>query len=138
MEKLVLRKHITLRISVRFCSAIFHMKWIQIKSENDLNEIMRLSESTAVLVFKHSTRCSISSMALSRLERNWDESLPFPIFFLDLLSYRILSNKIADLFKVTHQSPQVLIIKNKQALYSASHSDIQYNDVLDVLNNSKN
>ena len=114
------------------------MNWTQIKTEDDLNEISRLSETTAVLIFKHSTRCSISSMALSRLERKWDVSLNYPVFFLDLLSYRNLSARIEELFHVVHQSPQVLIIRHNQSVYDASHSQIQYEDILERIKQNEN
>lgn len=87
------------------------------------------------LIFKHSTRCSISRMALKRVES--DEQLsenPVDYYYLDLLKHRDLSNEIAKAFSVEHQSPQVLIIQNGKCVYSATHSAIQAEEILEHLN----
>ena len=109
------------------------MQWVLLKTAEDLDRAIELSASTevdAVLLFKHSTRCSISQMALSRLERQWDETVfRVPVFYLDLLNHRDISNAIAQRTNVTHQSPQVLLIRNGQCFYHASHSEISAGDI---------
>ena len=75
------------------------------------------------MVFKHSTRCSISIMVLNRFEREWNNT-SVNSYFLDLLNYRDVSNQIATIFEVEHQSPQVLLIKNGTCVYHASHNAI--------------
>lgn len=104
------------------------MKWIELTTQAQLEQLQQESKEKTVLIFKHSTTCSISKTALSRLERNWNEQeLPHVMpYFLDLLSFRPLSNSIAASFDVEHQSPQVLIIKNGQSVYDTSHLDIDY------------
>ncbi|MBL7884392.1 MAG: bacillithiol system redox-active protein YtxJ [Bacteroidia bacterium] len=114
------------------------MNWLRLENNNQLTEIIKNSFDTSikgVLLFKHSTRCSISSMALSRLERNWNfNTTEFPAYYLDLLNYRTISNSIADTFKVEHASPQLLIIKNGECIYNASHSEISVSDVEKLFN----
>ena len=109
------------------------MDWLNLSAESQLEEIKQKSfdpSVVGVLLFKHSIRCSISSMSLNRLERNWHFSnKTFPAFHLDLLKYPSVSSKIAELFNVQHESPQVLIIKNGKCIYTASHSDINSNDI---------
>jgi bacillithiol system protein YtxJ len=105
------------------------MNWKKLETETALAEIKALSENQPIVIFKHSTRCPVSSMALDRLERNWDQEemqsvLPY---FLDLIAYRNISNKIADIFGVVHESPQVLLIENGKCIYNASHMGISYN-----------
>lgn len=105
---------------------------------NDLNEISQLdfiveqSNSQPVLIFKHSTRCSISSMAKSRLEREWDDDSLIKPYYLDLISFRNISDEIAHRFNVFHQSPQTLLIKEGKCIYDASHSMIS----ADAINNA--
>jgi len=103
------------------------MNWIVLTSESQLKDIIADVEHPAV-IFKHSTRCSISSTALSRLERAWNEAdvAPLQAYYLDLLAYRSVSNKIADTFNVTHQSPQLLLIHEGKCVYNASHLEISY------------
>jgi bacillithiol system protein YtxJ len=104
------------------------MDWIKIDSEEKLAEAHEFSKNAPVLLFKHSTTCSISKTALSRLERNWKsaEVADTRAYYLDLLSFRSISNAIASHFEVEHQSPQVLIIKDGKSVYDRSHFDIEY------------
>ena len=99
------------------------MNWNTITSDSDLQKILELSKSQPVLIFKHSTRCSISSLELNRFERNWNNFGVEP-FYLDLLKYRQLSYTIAEIFEVEHQSPQLLLISENKCLEHASHNAI--------------
>lgn len=111
------------------------MQWQELNDINQLNELVSNSFDQPVLIFKHSTRCSISSMALDRLERAWQPSEMEALspWFLDLIAHRDISNKVAELFKVEHQSPQVLLIKNGDVTYHTSHMGIGYGQVKDAL-----
>lgn len=107
------------------------MSWHFIESEADLEKAIELSNSSnlGVVIFKHSTRCSISAMAKSRLDTSWDFDEELPRFYLDLISYREISNIIAERFDVQHESPQILIIKNGVCVYNASHMSISVNSL---------
>ncbi len=104
------------------------MKWTPLTSIEQLNIIREASSKVPQVIFKHSTRCSISSMALHRLER---ESAPenAEFYFLDLLQYRSVSNEVANLFQVHHESPQVLIIKNGTCIYDESQYGISMQEI---------
>ncbi|WP_266203838.1 bacillithiol system redox-active protein YtxJ [Pontibacter kalidii] len=102
------------------------MNWHPLTNLEQLDEIMDESKSTPVVIFKHSTSCSISSTAKSRLERQWagaglDHVKPY---YLDLLSYRPVSNEVAEMLQVTHQSPQLLLVQDGVCTYDASHLGI--------------
>ena len=85
------------------------MNWISLKDSRQLDEILAESKTQPVIIYKHSTRCNISRSAFDRLERNWDASIgSIKGYFLDLLSNRDISNRIAELFEVEHHSPQIL------------------------------
>lgn len=101
------------------------INWHNLTSIDQLQTIKVESESQPVLIYKHSTRCGISSMVLGRLEREWTEDLSgMKSYFLDLITYREVSNAIQDVFGVYHESPQVILIKNGKAVYDASHMSI--------------
>jgi bacillithiol system protein YtxJ len=85
---------------------------------------MEISHQKPVAIFKHSTRCSISRMALKQFENEFDLEGSVMPYFLDLINYRDISNEIATRFEVYHQSPQLLLIKEGKSIYDASHSDI--------------
>jgi bacillithiol system protein YtxJ len=107
------------------------MNWNYLEHPDQLNQIIIESADTAILIFKHSTRCNISRATLDRLERNWkDAEVPdVKPYFLDLLSYRSISNSVADQFQVEHQSPQVLIIRNGKSVYDNSHYGIDFSEI---------
>jgi bacillithiol system protein YtxJ len=104
------------------------MNWNQLIEVEQLETIKEESYNYPVLILKHSTTCSISGTALNRLERNWKQEKVGELkpYYLDLLRYRPISNEIANLFKVEHQSPQVLIIQNGECVYNSSHFDISF------------
>lgn len=99
--------------------------WVSLNDLHQIEEIITDSYERTVVIFKHSTRCSISRFALNRFESDFhfskEEILPF---YLDLLSFREISNELATRFAVAHQSPQILVIKNGKAIYAASHESI--------------
>lgn len=105
------------------------MNWINLTSTNQLDELMQDSNTSPVLIFKHSTSCSISRATLDRLERNWGIEGGPKTYFLDILSHRNISNEIAEKFNVQHESPQVLIIEQGKSVYDNSHFDINYKDI---------
>ena len=73
------------------------MNWINLQSEDQLQEIVSNSNSKPQVIFKHSTRCSISSMAKNRLDKKENpDGIDF--YYLDLIRHRNISNKIADRF----------------------------------------
>lgn len=101
------------------------LDWKPLTDIGQLDEIVDLSNEKPVAIFKHSTRCSISRMALKQFENEFNLQDKIDIYFLDLLNYREISNEIANRFNVMHQSPQILLIKNGKAIYNDSHSDIE-------------
>jgi bacillithiol system protein YtxJ len=104
------------------------MNWSFITSEQQLDTIREESNTRPIVIFKHSTRCSISLMAKMRLER-----APSPadttFYCLDLLKHRAVSNKIAEDFSVYHESPQMLIIRNGECIYDESRNGISMEDI---------
>jgi len=108
------------------------MSWTSLESANQIDAIK--NNTGYSLIFKHSTRCSISMMAKRRFEMDMDK-LPadMPLYFLDLIKYRELSGKVAQDFQVHHESPQMLLIKDGECILDQSHSDISVEEALEVL-----
>lgn len=106
------------------------MHWTHLTEETQLKQLIIRSEERAQVIFKHSTRCSISNVALTRMQNSpCPENADF--YFLDLLAYRPLSNKIADVFRVHHESPQVLVIRKGECTYEESHLAISMDEIRD-------
>ena len=111
------------------------MNWNTLTEPVQLSTIRELSKATPVLIFKHSTRCSISSMSLERLLRNWkpEDSARIVPFYLDLIAFREVSQLVEETFGVPHQSPQVILIKDGKAFYDSSHFGISYPEIMKQL-----
>lgn len=104
------------------------MNWIDLNDEAQLATINEQSKNQPVMILKHSTRCSISLMAKNRLDKEVNPPNTL-CYYLDLLKFRPISNKIAELYKVPHESPQILIIKNGECTYEDSHNGINIADI---------
>lgn len=106
--------------------------WEDLNSIEQLDQLNELSVQQPVLIFKHSTRCSISFMAKSRFETNFEET-NMSIWLLDLIKHRDVSNKIAEVYGIQHESPQVLLIKDGKCIYSTSHNGIDFKRIKEEL-----
>lgn len=102
-----------------------HDQWQSLNQAGQLNAIIERSHDKPQIIFKHSTRCGISSMAKHQLEHDWDlDAELVDMYYLDLIAHRDMSNQIADLTGVTHQSPQIILIRKGKAVFDTSHHAI--------------
>ncbi|HTF80989.1 MAG TPA: bacillithiol system redox-active protein YtxJ [Cytophagales bacterium] len=108
------------------------MNWKHLEDVAQLEQIVNESENKPVMIFKHSTRCSISASALNRVERAWAEKADETLtpYFLDLLNHREISNEISSRFNIEHQSPQALVISKGKCVYDASHMNINLPEII--------
>lgn|SRR5574343_1080518 len=112
------------------------MVWQALETTEQFQQLLEESSNQPVVIFKHSTRCVISSMAKDRIERQWKEDIGLPFYYLDLLKYRDISNAIASETSVEHQSPQLLFISGGKCLYSATHGEINIPSLTDFIRQS--
>lgn len=110
--------------------------WYVLSDIKEVEEIKAGSYDKPTAIFKHSTSCGISNMAKFQLEMGWDinsEDLDF--YYLDLLSYRNISNKIAEDLGVVHQSPQLILLKEGEVVYKTSHHGVHLSGLKNALAN---
>lgn len=108
------------------------MNWQPITTIDQLEQIKSASFTRPQVIFKHSTTCSISRMALDRFERaDAPENVDF--HYLDLLNNRSISNAIAEFFQVHHESPQVILVKQGECIYDESHYGIMMDELISFL-----
>ncbi|MFN5443375.1 MAG: bacillithiol system redox-active protein YtxJ [Crocinitomicaceae bacterium] len=107
--------------------------WINLVSVQQLNQVLNENSTKTQLFFKHSTRCSISSMALKFFESDWKNPADVECYFIDLIANRDVSNEIAKFTHVEHQSPQVIVLKDKIVIYNASHQSIDAEKILNLI-----
>jgi bacillithiol system protein YtxJ len=108
---------------------VSNVNWIPLTDLGQLNEIITLSETQPVLIFKHSTTCGISRMAMKQFESQFDLNDQVVSYYLDLLTYRSISNEVAARFGVEHQSPQLLLIQDGKCVFDTSHGAIDVSDL---------
>jgi bacillithiol system protein YtxJ len=109
------------------------MDWLKLETLEQLNHLTTESAKRPQIIFKHSIHCSISGMVFHRLDKE-KTPLNADFYYLDLLNYRDISNKIAEDFHVYHESPQILIIKTGECVYNESHNAIMMDEILEYLN----
>jgi len=106
------------------------MSWITLDREEQLEEVDRRSFSKPQLIFKHSTRCPISTVIKNRLYKGvLPENIDF--YYLDLIAYRDISNAIAEKYSIAHESPQVLLVKEGKCVFNESHSAIYMDEIVE-------
>ena len=105
--------------------------WLPLTDSEQIIALAQASHTQPVLIFKHSTTCSISAAAKGKIDRQWADSglADVPIYYLDLLRFRPLSAQIAEQFGIRHESPQLLLIQAGECRYDASHMGIRLSDV---------
>jgi bacillithiol system protein YtxJ len=111
--------------------------WNAIESEEEFNRAIDSFNEKPVVIFKHSTRCGISSAANRRLSSEFDlikDDVDF--YYLDLIKYRSVSNLIADNLSVMHQSPQIILIQDKKAVFHSSHEGVSISAIHSALSQS--
>jgi bacillithiol system protein YtxJ len=112
------------------------MSWHPFSALAQWQEILNASEHVPQLLFKHSTRCSISSMVLNRFENSElfkSEAMTF--WYLDLIAYRELSNMVATETQVWHESPQCIVIDKSKVIYAESHGSIDAKTIQQLIFN---
>ncbi|MCC6818731.1 MAG: bacillithiol system redox-active protein YtxJ [Bacteroidia bacterium] len=114
------------------------MQWNELTDIQQLEGLISSSNEVPFIIFKHSTRCSISLMAKSRLERQTLDGLDLPFYYLDLLKFRPVSNAVSDILSIEHQSPQILLVSKEKCLYNASHGSIDLEELKLFLKNAQN
>jgi len=104
--------------------------WVPLTAVNQLNEIEKRSKTKTQVIYKHSTTCGISRMVLNMFNSSYDiPENSLDLYYIDLHSYREVSNETGYKFQVMHQSPQLIVIKNGNVVAHASHGAISEIDL---------
>jgi bacillithiol system protein YtxJ len=111
---------------------LYMVNWITLTDIEQLTAILENSYKKPQVLFKHSTRCSVSGVALKRMEKAGITS-DADFYFIDLVSFRKISDKIANYFDISHESPQILLIKNGECIYDESHLGITLPELSDQI-----
>jgi bacillithiol system protein YtxJ len=114
------------------------INWIPLESASQIHHILRDSASRPAIIYKHSTRCGVSGVALGRLERASHLFAAADCYFLDLIHFRHISNLVAETFSVEHESPQLIVIIDGKMVEHVSHYGIEPTRIGNYLSKSRN
>lgn len=101
------------------------MDWIRLEAPEQLQQLLKESDESDVVIYKHSTRCNISRMALDRLDRSPSTFINSRLYFIDVIGNRPMSDLVAETFAVEHESPQLLLISGRNVVLHLSHFEIE-------------
>jgi bacillithiol system protein YtxJ len=107
------------------------MNWIPLTNEQEIQDIIESDEYA--VIYKHSTRCMVSLMALKKLKSEYNSQFDLPFYMVDVISDREVARSVAAKFSVEHESPQLLLVKNGTCVYDASHEDVSLKPVLGLI-----
>lgn len=108
---------------------------VELLSIEDLEDALETSTQGPVFIFKQSTTCPISATAFSEFTKFVDPlDNEIAAYFVKVRETREVSNQIEEETGVTHESPQVLFIKDREPLWNASHEDITIENLNDTVN----
>ncbi len=108
--------------------------WTILTEHNQIESLILTSFETPCMIYKHSTRCDMSAMTYHVLESDWSfKEQDLKPYFIDILAYSNLSVHIADTFKVHHESPQVILVRNGICTFDTSHLDISIEEIKEGL-----
>ncbi len=102
------------------------MNWNYIKEVQQIDHYLQQSYQEPVLFFKHSIRCSVSATVLNRLERNWNPACGLTPVYIDLINFRPVSNELANVLNVHHESPQAILVHKGKVVNHWSHFEIDW------------
>ena len=103
-------------------------KFFEIDDRATLDSLITDSKQKPVIVFKHSTACSISSRAYREMEK-----VQADVNILVVQSAREISRELANLTGVRHETPQVIVLRDGRAVWNASHFDVQAGAVTEAI-----
>jgi bacillithiol system protein YtxJ len=84
-----------------------------------------LLDAPLALVYKHSTRCPISAMALDEIELLEERRPDAPVYLVDVIDARALSRHVAERTGIVHHSPQAILLVGGRAVWAGSHFEVR-------------
>lgn len=77
------------------------------------------------ILYKHSTRCGLSTLARRQIEEFTEEFPGAEVFLVDVIADRDISDGIERRLGVRHESPQVILVERGKPRRHASHRGVR-------------
>lgn len=95
-----------------------HDPLLQLRDETEFDEVLKAQQA---VIFKHSTRCGISTTALLEVRHFADTNPGLRVYIVDVIAQRPLSRAIADRLGIRHASPQAIVLEGGKPVWHATH-----------------
>jgi bacillithiol system protein YtxJ len=105
----------------------------EITSQEQLDAALEQSNEQPVFLFKHSTACPISAGANDRVRQYVQADDAAPVYLVKVIESRPVSNAVAERLGVAHKSPQVILVRNGEAQWDASHHGVRAERMAEAL-----
>ena len=106
----------------------------EISSSQTLSEVLDESCQRKIVIFKHSTTCPVSARAWREVQNFISESTnEVLVTMIKVIESRPVSNQVAEELGIKHQSPQVLLVSDRQVLWNASHQSVTESNIIKAL-----
>jgi len=97
---------------------------LELRQHRDLEQLLQRSKTDPVLIFKHSTQCSVSDQAYEEFTRFLENAGDLACGVVLVIENPDISNAIAARLGVRHESPQAIVVKDGKPEWNASHWSI--------------
>jgi bacillithiol system protein YtxJ len=94
--------------------------FVEIATIEALDDFITKANGSATMLFKHSSLCGVSSRAYREMA-----TLTAPVGLIVVQDARNVSNEIERRWGVSHETPQILIVRGDEVAWNASHFDIK-------------
>lgn len=102
--------------------------FVKITDTKSFEEFASRSKERPAVIFKHSLTCPISAAAYEQMAEFKGE-----VALIEIQRARELSTEIENRLGIAHESPQVIVLRNGQVVWSASHFKITSDAVNDAV-----
>jgi len=75
-------------------------------------------------IFKHSTRCPVSTFAHGEVAEFVQQNPDVPLRIVLVVEHRATAREIAARLGVAHASPQVILVRDGEAVWDTSHNGV--------------
>lgn len=98
---------------------------INIYSNEDIDQAFQASETTPILIYKHSPICHLCDLAILEVQKFIAaEAKQFEFYQVDVIAQRPLSQLLEQRLNVLHESPQLLLVWKSICRWNLSHRHI--------------
>ena len=95
-------------------------EFVEIRDNASLDHFLKSSPEAPVILFKHSNSCGVSAQAYREMAK-----LGRTVGLITVQKARILSDEVERRFGLSHETPQVMLVRDNEVFWNASHGRVR-------------